>query len=168
MIELEDKDMKKEVHVLENGLVPTSELVAGMLGKISIMNEEFHTKLSENPRQVLNDLSEDDAGELPSNLQVHTVQNTGDVVHVPVPAYVCLDDFAVQLSDRQLQDIAGGEVVFAIIVGLGVVGTAVTLGAVGGGAAVAIGLAVVVGITALAIGATTGATVAIAAGTGAI
>ena len=45
---------------------------------------------------------------------MHTAQNTADLVHVPLPGYQVLSDPESRLSDAQLSDIAGGEIIITI------------------------------------------------------
>lgn len=155
---------------------PTNELVAAVLGNCCKTDKAFAEQLKKDPLETLKVMN--GVHDLPiQDVSVHAVQNTENVVHIPLPVYSQMPEvekyLQEQLTDEQLEGIAGGEIVASIVMGLatvgfvlGTIGTA--LGVAAGGAAIAVGLALVVGVTVLAAGAVAGGGVAIAAGAGAI
>lgn len=151
---MDERKEGSDVH----GLAPTNEIVAGILTSRYRQDKAFAALLDSDPKQALGSLVPD--GALPAGFQVRTAQNTAGLVHVPLPCYPALSDREEQaLTDKQLSDIAGGEIIGAIIVALSVIG-GVGLG-VSAGTATAIGAGAVVAGTAAAVGA-----VAVGAGVG--
>lgn len=154
---------------------PTNEMVAVALSNCCQADEVFAEKLKKDPLQLLRAMNEESGVPIP-DISVRTVQNTESVVHVPLPAYSQMPEMEKymqeQLTDEQLKDIAGGEIIGSIVVGLataawvaGSIGIALGLS---GGAAIAVGVAIIatvaVGVTAGVVG----GSVTIAHGTGAI
>lgn len=96
----------------EKKLLPTNELIAGVLAQRCYADATFAEQLGDNPREVLQIADS-------SDISVQTVRNTEDVVHVPLPAYSCMPEIErklqEELTDEQLQLVAGGEVIVALI-----------------------------------------------------
>lgn len=101
-----------------------------------------------------------------NDLEVVYRQNTADTMHIAVPNFSCIDEPAPELTDGELAQVVGGEILVSAIIGAiaavgvaigvgtvttvvvgGVVGTIVAVSSVVAGAAM-LGLAAAVGVTA--------------------
>lgn len=152
----------EDVAKVQEELAPTNELVAGIMGNMCRNNSDFFAKLNKTPKETLNSLTSDIDVDM-SDINIHLAHNTENTVHVPLP---CYQTVCTALSDEQLLDIAGGEVIGII---LATIGATVTLGFVASTVAcVAIGVAVVAGIATAIAGAVAGGAYLIAEGAGAI
>ena len=132
-----------------------NEVAAALLGDVSRKDGAFAAGLKRNPKEALEDAS---GTRFVPEFKVHTVQNTADEVHVPLPAYSGMDElkYRTMLSDKELADIAGGELFMAMCgaIALAVGTSSMAIAAsitVGGIVLVGIGIAAAVG-TATALG----------------
>lgn len=110
-------DMSKE-------LAPTSELISGLLGSVCHKDKAMYSRLIEDPRAEINRMSSYENLKYDDSFNIQTVQNTEDVVYVPLPQYEMLE--TMKLSDEQMQNISGGE----IFVALGTAIVTATIGAI--------------------------------------
>jgi len=129
-----------------------NEIAAVGLGA-SLANPEARTRIEEDMRSNFNDL------------ELVYRQNTADTMHIAVPDFSCIDDTAAELSDDDLAQVVGGEILVSAIIGaIAAIGVAIGVGTVttvvvGGvvGTVVA-GSSVVAGATMLGIAAAVGVT----------
>ena len=116
-------------------LVPTNELMASVVATRCREDATFAKQVEDAPDKILKiDIAD---------VAVHTVQNTGDTVHVPLPDYSCMPVIAQkindELSDEDLKKISGGEFIISGLIILGV-----TVGSVTAGIVAAAGIGVVI------------------------
>ena len=128
----------------------TPEVAAAVIADKCRKDDEFSKSLRGDPRSALIEAS---GKSLPDSMNVVVHQNSADHWHIVIPsdaqvekvgeAFKMMDDAGGTLSDEQLLAISGGEVLIgflltaALVVGTGVVATAVTGGVVGGAVAAA-------------------------------
>jgi hypothetical protein len=76
----------------------------------SIEDESFRQRLLEDPRAAL---EEELGARLPAEIQVRAVEETQDTIYLVLPSAPPLGGEAGELSDRQLEALAGGEVAWS-------------------------------------------------------
>ncbi len=101
-------------------LPATNEIVSALLAGKYAGDKSLLKTVKANPQKALNGHG------MP--ITVRAVQNTEDTLHICVPAYHALDD--MKIDDEQLAQVAGGEIILAVIIGA-VAFTGITCAAVG-------------------------------------
>ena len=150
-----------EERTVQVPMVP-NEMASAIIADVCRQDEDWAQRLRTDCKRMI---TESAGGPVPAldGCDIETVQNTPDTVHVALPAYSMLDAESPRdneaLEDDDLDMVSGGLLIIAsIVAALGVVGTAMGVGASGTGigAAVAAGALVCIGIP-LAFMATAGA-----------
>ncbi len=113
-------------------LPPINEISATVLGNASAKDGDFRRQLLNNPKQVIQDIS---TQSVPQDINIRVAQNTEDTVHIPVPSYKELENNTAHVSDQDLQNISGGEIIGSALVIFGFGATVIT-GAVAATAAI--------------------------------
>jgi hypothetical protein len=75
----------------------------------SIEDEDFRQRLLEDPRAAL---EEELGARLPAEIQVQVVEETADTIYLVLPSAPPIGE-AGELSERQLEALAGGEVAWS-------------------------------------------------------
>ena len=120
-------------NTLNNPLYPTNELMSGLLAMRCRNEDGFAERLKDDPKGVVNGLFSEEVT-IDENMNVSTVDNTEDVVHVVLPDYQLLETARTSLNQEALAQISGGVVgtaIFATVSGLIAVGTAVGISSAG-------------------------------------
>ena len=80
-------------------------------------------RLRSDCRTALNDLDV----RVPDSVDVRVAENTPDTVHVPLPHYNHDEAAAMTMTEDELKQISGGEIIIAVCIGIGVTLTAVVV-----------------------------------------
>lgn len=131
-----------------------NEIVSAALAAGCLKDEEFRANLEAGKLAAI--IGQESADLLDNNnIAVRMVQNTADTVNIVLPCYEALDEAWMEMTDEQLEKIAGG-VVFEIVTVCTLIGVGVslTIGAITAGKIVitatatmtAIGAGVLIGV----------------------
>lgn len=94
------------------------EIVSALVADRCRENADLVNLMQSDSKSTMNELCDKS---LPVELDVHTVQNTSGLVHVPLPVYKSLPDISDVMSDEDLAAISGGEIALAAII-IGTIG----------------------------------------------
>ena len=105
------------------GLTPSFECAAAVIASRCYEDRDFAKRMREDPRSAIKEIC---GKELPESLTIKVHENDGRTWHLSVPH----GQTTSELSDEQLMNVSGGEVIFTIL-GL-VAATAITAGVTAG------------------------------------
>ena len=80
-----------------------------MLVQRSIEDEDFRRRLLEEPKAAV---EEELGARLPKEVQIQAVEETADTIYLVLPSASPIGESS-ELSDRQLEAVAGGDVAFS-------------------------------------------------------
>jgi hypothetical protein len=81
-----------------------------MLVQRSIEDEDFRRRLLEEPKAAV---EQELGARLPKEVQVQAVEETADTIYLVLPSASAVGDQGGELSERQLEAVAGGDVGFS-------------------------------------------------------
>ena len=117
--------MKEET----TGMVLPNELVAAIVADECRGDERAAARLRADCGKAVNDLI---GARMPDGVAVRVAENTPDTVHVPLPHYSgeASAELAAAMSEAELAQISGGEVLCSVLIGVAIGGAVLGAAAV--------------------------------------